>query len=545
MEALGLGAVERPGLWWPMVGRVFVFLLVMAVWPVSAETVAESHEIGPWPVVSRLIGYGDRIWFANSVKGANHNSADLYSLAVEGGPPRYEGHLFSQDAGHPVVHRGLLYWPLEDARTEPGIAAFDVTDGERWEHALIPTEQAFHNHAMVASGDRLYAAPSAWKGSVALSEDGGSVWRTVYLHPTPDRRVSRIVDLVVFGGAVYGSLNAPEGRRLIRVDDGSGEPVPGWPDARSHALTVHDGRLYGIVSRPDAGGVIRAFDGERSERIWAPPEGWTPRALASDGDRLWMAGDGADGASLWSSPNGRDWSETAMLDGGSPRDLVAHRGVIAVGGRGDDDRGIFWVFRPSAAGSATGTPPPDWPSFEQEAVDGYDWADAAVRLDRLLADPGSYARYAQTLRQAILALPRAEVPESFYPDRLKAATPVEPLPMFGGIALERMTVMARWRLYWGMGLARAGEVDPVDILRPWDYSPNRPFKFFSTPEIAIWAAGRVGSAEGPVLDALVRRLEDDATPLWLKGDAVGALFALTGQRLGYDAGAWRAWLEHR
>ena len=170
-----------------------LLLCLAAAWSAQAETVVESHEIGPWPVVSRLIGYGDRLWLVNSVKGVNHNSADLHSIPVEGGAPRYEGHLFSQDAGHPVVHRGLLYWPLEDARSEPGIAAFDVTDGERWEHALIPTEQAFHNHAMVASGDRLYAAPSAWKGSVALSEDGGTAWRTVYLHPTPDRRVSRIV----------------------------------------------------------------------------------------------------------------------------------------------------------------------------------------------------------------------------------------------------------------------------------------------------------------------------------------------------------------
>ena len=30
-------------------------------------------------------------------------------------------------------------------------------------------------------------------------------------------------------------------------------------------------------------------------------------------------------------------------------------------------------------------------------------------------------------------------------------------------------------------------------------------------------------------------------PLWLKGDTVGALTALTGQRLRYDAGAWQGW----
>ena len=263
----------------------------------------------------------------------------------------------------------------------------------------------------------------------------------------------------------------------------------------------------------------------------------------SDGEKLWMAGDDAEGASLWTSADGRDWSKAASLDGGSPRDLLAHRGVIAVGGRGDDDRGILWLLRPSAVESAKGTLPPDWPSFEREAADGHDWTDAAARLDRLLADPRSYERYGQALEDAILALPRTGVPEDFYPDRLQSPMPTSPLPMFGGITLDEMAVMARWRLYWGMGLSRAGEVDPADVLLPWDYTPTRPFKFFSTPEIAIWAAGRIGRAERPVLDALVRRLEDDATPLWLKGDAAGALFAITGQRFGYDARAWRAWLE--
>ena len=158
-------------------------------------------------------------------------------------------------------------------------------------------------------------------------------------------------------------------------------------------------------------------------------------------------------------------------------------------------------------------------------------------------DPKSYERYGQPLKRAIYDLPRREVPPGFYAERLAADMPSAPLPMFGGIMLDEMAVMGRWRLYWGMGLARSGQVDPADILRSWDYTPNGPFKFFSTPEIAIWAARRVGRADGPILTALVQRLEDEATPLWLKGDAVGALFSITGQRLGYDVTAWRGWLE--
>lgn len=528
-----------------LTSALILSLLLFASPLYGAEPVVERHQVGPWPVVSRLIGYGDRIWFANSVKGVNHNSADLHSIPIDNGPPRYEGHLFSQDAGHPVVHRGLLYWPLEDARAEPSVGAFDVTDGRRWEHGLVPTEQAFHNHAMVADGDRLYAAPSAWKGSIARSDDGGLTWRTVYLHPTPDRRVSRITALVAAGDGVYGALNAPEGQRLIRVDDGSGEPVPGWPGGRSHGLTVHQDRLFGIVSSQDAGGIgIWRYDGERSARVWTPPDGWTVRALSSDGERLWMAGDDAGGASLWSSPDGEDWTEVAALEDGSPRDLVAYRGVIAIGGRGGNDRGVLWVLRPSSI-TEQAAEAPDWPSFRGDAGDDVDWTAAATQLDRLLADPETYSGYGRELRRAVAALPRAGVPPDFYNERLAAVMPTEPLAMFGDIVLDRMATMGRWRLYWGMGLARAGRVDPEDILRPWDYTPNGPFKFFSTPEIAIWAAARLAQADPEVLDALVQRLEDEATPLWLKGDALGALHRITGERFGYDASAWRGWLDGR
>ncbi|MGI9371498.1 MAG: hypothetical protein ACR2OJ_03305 [Hyphomicrobiales bacterium] len=72
--------------------------------------------VGPWPVTSRLIGYDGKVWFANSVKGRNHNSADIWSLDPETAELRYERHLFSQDAGVPLVHRDLLYWPYEDGR---------------------------------------------------------------------------------------------------------------------------------------------------------------------------------------------------------------------------------------------------------------------------------------------------------------------------------------------------------------------------------------------------------------------------------------------
>ncbi|MGI9490862.1 MAG: hypothetical protein ACR2QF_00390, partial [Geminicoccaceae bacterium] len=128
-------------------------------------------EIGPWPVVSRLIGYGDRLWFANSVKGRNHNSADVYSYGMKTGDVRYERHLFSQDAGRPVIFDGLLHWPLEDARFSLGYGHVMSTDGVEWTENIIPSGRIFHTHALAAT-DHLIAATSAWRAHIDLSFDG-------------------------------------------------------------------------------------------------------------------------------------------------------------------------------------------------------------------------------------------------------------------------------------------------------------------------------------------------------------------------------------
>jgi hypothetical protein len=55
--------------------------------------------VGPWPVVSTLVGFRGGLWFCNSVKGRNHNSADVYRYDLRTGAVRYARHLFSQDCG--------------------------------------------------------------------------------------------------------------------------------------------------------------------------------------------------------------------------------------------------------------------------------------------------------------------------------------------------------------------------------------------------------------------------------------------------------------
>ena len=93
--------------------QIVAVMLSLHIGPSVAETPALQvlAKIEPW---SALIAYRGRIWFANSVRYPDHNSADLYSLDPATGKYRYERHLFSQDVGQLVVAGGLLYWPYED-----------------------------------------------------------------------------------------------------------------------------------------------------------------------------------------------------------------------------------------------------------------------------------------------------------------------------------------------------------------------------------------------------------------------------------------------
>jgi len=79
--------------------------------------------------VDAIIGYGPRIWFANSKLFRNHNAADIYSYDPATGALRYERALFSQGAGRPLVAGGLLFWPFEDPRLAADRAEYSVTNG--------------------------------------------------------------------------------------------------------------------------------------------------------------------------------------------------------------------------------------------------------------------------------------------------------------------------------------------------------------------------------------------------------------------------------
>ncbi len=489
--------------------------------------------IGPWPVLSSPIGFAGRIWFVNSVKGRNHNSADLYSYDPATGATRYERHLFSQDGGRPMVASGRLFLPFEDSRFSLGWGHFLVTDGGRWELGTIPNGQIFHTHVMAGIGDRLVATTSAWRAGLQVSDDGGVTWTQVYDHPTPERRVSRIVDLAVIGDLVFGSLIQGDLRRLLRFDGSDVAEVPGWPvDRAIRGLASYDGAAYAIVRERDGPAIWRT-DGYVSSRVAGPDQNWRLRDITADGRGLWAVGGGPDGGAVWHSADGSDWKIVSRLDGGEPMELTIHAGDVYVAGMGADS-GLLWG--PPAPASTDVTAPPVWPSLPAPALE----PDAVVSLDRLLKDPDAYTGRA-LLRDSIFALSGTIGAGDVFAERLLAQAPDRPVGLIGGRVRISSTTLRRWLLLWGMTLAGEGRVPPELIAEPWAAAQNSSEKYFNSPPAAMRTAAAIGQNDMATIDALVERLGREDDPLWLRGDAVGALTELTGQRLAYDFDAWREW----
>jgi hypothetical protein len=515
--------------------------LAASLWGQTAaeESLPVLARVGPWPVVSRLIGYDGRLWLANSVTGVNHNSADLYSYDPLDGRLRYERHLFSQDAGQPLVAGGLLYWPFEDSRFSLGWGHYMATDGTAWRFGTVPTAQIFHVHAMAARGAQLVAATSAWRAGLQVSRDGGLSWRQAYDHPTPERRVSRITELAVLGDRVLGPLRGPEGWRLLRFDGTGAVALPGWPRDRAMlGLAVFRDRLYGLVR--EAGGVaVWRSDGRRSERVTVPRPGWAPVGLAADDGGLWAVGAEGAGGALWHSADGADWARRYRLAGGEPREVALYGGRPYAAGAGADGRGILWGPPPPALVEARAAPPDAAPRDELPEVE--DWEALGAALDRALANIDDYAGHGRVLRDLVFRAARAGPPEGFFSGRLARGLPDRPLPMIGGAVEVPAAELGRWILLWGMAVAGRGRVPPELIAAPWTAPPNSAEKYFETAPAAIWAAARVGQKDRATIAALIARLDLEGDPDWLRGDLAGALTALTGRRFAYDVAAWRRW----
>lgn len=507
----------------------------------SLEPVAE---IGPWPVVSQLIGFDGAIWFVNSVKGVNHNSADLYHYTPVDGTIRFQRSLFSQDAGDPVVVGGRLYWPLEDSRNSVGWAEVTVTDGTAWQRHAIPTAQAFHNHAMTAWRGRLFAATSAWRAGIQVSGDGGRSWRKLYDHPTPERRVSRLVKIVAAETFLLGHL-IDVGRHRLLVSDGERTGVlEGWPeDLRVTALAPSGDTV--LVAANLAGGIgLWRSDGASLEPIPAQlPEGRV-QDLEADGGRLWLLTSQGRKGAVWSSSDGLAWGEELRLEGGTPTDLYVtdlyvEGSSLFVGGTGANGLGALWASAaPQQIRARAGSDGLAAAGAEAERIE---WTAAGAGLDRLLADAASY-RSRAILRNEIHRLAMASPPPGFFADRLaRIVDPGGELPLIGGQVRLPNRDFGIWLLLWGMGISGESGVPPSLLLAPWRAAANSAEKYFEPAPAALWAVAMAGQSDRATIAALIERLGFADDPDWLRNQVAGTLSTLTGEPKRLEQSPWQEW----
>ena len=509
------------------------------------EALSVLARVGPWPVVSEPILYRGRLWFANSVKGVDHNSADIYSLGPGSAEPRYERHLWSQDAGQPVVADGLLYWPSEDSRIFGAWGEFQVTNGEGWETGLIPSEFIFHVHSMTAAQGRLYAATSAWQGALHSSEDQGRTWQRIYLHPKAPKGVSRIVSLAKLETGVAGLLRDPNGFHLIVAAPEGVRMMADWPVSKSPSqLASLGGWAYGLVNRDGVRELWRS-DGTVAERVFRFTESVRPFALTSGEGALWALSGSKSETAVLKSADGRAWSTVAQVPGGKAYDLLASEGALVVTGAGADGQGIVWG-RFSDAVSAAGAVPVAalHELFGAQPSHQIDWQDAAARLDALLAEEESYANIGWSIRALVFEYTMAGPPENFFAERLQSPRATGALNPFRDVEIaDRGSIGAFW-LLWGLGFAKNGTVPPNIISAPWTVRENGAAKYFEPQLMALWAAAEIGQANRATIDALMTRITNTADPLWLRMDAVGALNTLTGATYGADFEAWEDWYRN-
>ena len=506
---------------------------------------------GPWRDVTQLIGYGDRLWFANSVTGINHNSADIYSYDPTTQTTRYERHLFSQAVGTPVVADGLLYWPFEDPRFSADLGEYMVTNGPQWQWRVLPRGQAFHVHTMATHQGTLLAGTGAWSAGLQRSQDGGRTWEAAYRHPTPPRQVSRLAALASFNQNLYGGFTALQSQdiQLMRWEDEIFQAVRAWPRGkRVSNLTKFGNWLYGVNQNLDDSLTLWRTNGNEAEPV-AALANYRIRALATDETGLWAVSDNQAGAFLWYSADGVDWTAAHQFEGIRPLDVTTFQGQVYVGGRDRNQHGVLLSSQvnkssPTKYLNTPGVPPPlpPMPSITEKAV-----TEAIENSEDALTSAATYRGgdtqdiLAQTLLP--LALSQTEKAGDALSNQLNSSLPPITANLFENNVQEPAADVARWYTLWAIGLNGQGRVPAELLTQPWTTPANKREKYWQTVPAAAWTVAQIGQADETTVNALLDRLRNSDDPLWLKGDIVGALSVLTGQSFGYDIQAWQNWQQ--
>jgi hypothetical protein len=525
--------------------RCAAFVVLAAVLKLATPADADTDGLllplarpGVWPGVSQLIAFDGRIWFANSAPFADTNAADIYSYDPQTGLLRYERGLFTQDAGAPAVAGGKLFWPFEDPRFGVGAGEFAVTDGQFWHWRRLPQGSAMHLHAMGACGGELVAVTGGWEGQLQISRDGGTTWRLAATYPKGEASFTRLVAIASFRGRCFigASASGGHGRKLLEWTHGRLVAVPGWPEAdRTDGFTVHDGRLFAWNDNAKTRSLF-AFDGETAVPVSVPPSGRL-NGLTSDGAYIWaVSRDGSAGA-LWRSRDGSAWTEIQRFEE-APISVTATEGAVFVGThRGDG--GALWgppVVSAPLGDSAT--------AFEAQNPHPAGTADmtGASGIESLVFGESDIDADFDSLRTAFQRL--SGIPDPALGWHLAALFPNVALEgrerMFTGERVAK-TDLARWYMLGAMAVNGHGRVPPDLLCVPLPGRQNAAEKYFDLPIAAIATVGWIGQDDQETIAALIRRLDEEQDPKWLRADIVAALAALTGEPFGHDVARWRAW----
>ncbi len=504
--------------------------------PIQLDVIAR---VGPWPYASRLIGYRGRLWFANSVKFRNHNSSDIWSLNPLTLEKKLERNLFSQDAGTPLIHKDLLYWPLEDALLAGGNGEITATDGEAWQSYVIDTATIYHTSELHDWKGGLLAITGARNAGLQTSHDGGRSWKELYDHPTPDTHISRIRDMVMLHGQTYATLRDDKKQRLVTWTGSGFEPVKGWPKSRPvRALTVHKNAIYALVGKAGIREIWK-YDGHKAENL-NHQNAFTD--LTSDGDNLWTV---TSTGHLYSFSQNNKWSRHRDLKNGTPMEIAAISGAIYVAGAGDDKRGIIWG--PSKHNIVNNQTLPVSSPQAQYPIEPNrrDWNIIGIEIDTILSDANTYkgrrnGKLSQLMQEAVIY----GAPIGFFEKRLQADIPDIKISTFGGNLETKASDISATMILRNM--AKSGHANvPPEFLKPrWTAPQNSYEKYLSVPLSALKAITETGQNDKATIAALIARLDYNDDPDWFKSQVIGTLTAVTHQHHGYDIKAWKTWHQN-
>ncbi len=503
-------------------------IITKAEEPLTLHVLART---GPWPYASRLIGYRGRLWFANSVKYKNHNSADIWSLNPQTLEKRLERNLFSQDAGTPIISNNILYWPLEDALLANGNGVIASTNGDDWQNHIIDTALIYHTSEVHEWRDGLLAVTGARNAGLHYTQNGGQNWQEIYDHETPHTHISRIRNVTLWNDALYATLRDEKTQRLVKWTGTSFETVKAWPLNRTvRGLTLHRNALFAIIGRGKNAEIWR-YDGDSAQNL-------NHKAhfidLTTDGTSLWAVTRDGD---LFSITEKLQWRQHARITGGIPYEITAIDGAIYVAGAGNDKRSIIWGPKQHVISNA---PKPSLPNPYPITQTDINWDILGAEIDAIISDKQLYtSRRNPKLSALIERAIKGGAPNGFFAKRLKTNIPDINVSTFGGNAQTKASDIIHNLILRSM--AQSGHANvPIKFLKtPWSAPQNSYEKYLALPLSALKAIADTGQNDKATIAALIARLDYD-DPDWFRSQVIGTLIAVTGKHYGYNVESWRA-----